>query len=172
MRSARKQTTADRLFPRRTRSHRRRVRALADEDIDPIVVAGLRSEGWDVLAVAEYTKLQGTSDEELHRVAAKQKRLLVTADGDYQDDRKFPLQGGPGVLILAGHDARTQWEAVRRAGPWIQQAVDLEPSALSWSKYTESSTKLRCRGRMQSGELFDDVIWEATPAARKGKGTT
>lgn len=141
---------------------------MADEDIHPALIEALRTKGWDVLAVAESKELQGKGDEALHRIAATQKRLLVTADGDYQDDRKFPLQGGPGILILVGKDTATQWEALRHAGPRIQRDVDMEPNALPWNKFIASPQQLRCRGKTQSGELFDEVLWQARPARPRG----
>ena len=52
---------------------------LADENIAPDVVAGLRARGCDVVSVAE-EELVGRADAEVLRRAAEQGRIVVTHD--------------------------------------------------------------------------------------------
>ena len=72
----------------------------------------------------------------------------------------------PGVLMLVGESATKRRDAFLRAGPYIQHALDLEKNALPWNKFTASTARVRCRGKYQSGELFDDVIWDAAAERR------
>jgi predicted nuclease of predicted toxin-antitoxin system len=55
---------------------------LTDENLDPDVVANLRSLGFDVLDVCE-SGLQGSSDVDLLRLAVAQNRVIVSHDADF-----------------------------------------------------------------------------------------
>jgi predicted nuclease of predicted toxin-antitoxin system len=159
--------TEDVLFP--TSGVRRlRVRALADEGVHPDIVAEMRDHGWDVLAVAESPKLSGRDDRGLYRLAARQNRLLVTTDTDFANDSAFPLQNGPGVLILVGKTPNRQRDALLHAGPLIE-FLNIEKGILGWNKFIASDSKLRWRGRVTSGDYYDDVIWEASPRLGRGR---
>lgn len=57
------------------------LRFLADENCDFAVVRALRSEGYDVLAVSEYT--QRSDDRLLIEQAAREQRILLTEDKDF-----------------------------------------------------------------------------------------
>jgi hypothetical protein len=122
----------------------------------------MRGRGWDVVAVAESPDLTGKDDHTVYRLAADSDRLLVTADKDFDNDRRFPLLKGPGVLLLLGTPAK-QLKALRRAGPFVQHIMNLGPEILPWNKYIASDASLRWRGRLRSGQLSEDVIWQATP---------
>lgn len=57
------------------------LRFLADESCDFAVVRALRSEGYDVLAVSEYT--QRSDDLELIHQSFQENRVLLTEDKDF-----------------------------------------------------------------------------------------
>jgi predicted nuclease of predicted toxin-antitoxin system len=59
------------------------VRWLADECVAAPLVAFLRSEGHDVLYVAE--SASGLSDSDVIALALREKRLLLTEDKDFGD---------------------------------------------------------------------------------------
>lgn len=59
----------------------RALRFLADESCDFAVVRALRSEGYDVLAVSEYT--HRSEDRLLIDQAALEQRILITEDKDF-----------------------------------------------------------------------------------------
>ena len=73
------------------------MRFLIDENLPFLIVGHLLSLGHDVLDVAS-SKLRGSSDEVLWRVAAEEKRIVVTRDLD------FPIQGlkpyPPGLILI------------------------------------------------------------------------
>lgn len=65
------------------------LRFLADESCDFTVVRALRTEGFNVLAVAEY--MQRSVDSELIEQAHRENRILLTEDKDF------------GWLVFASH---------------------------------------------------------------------
>ncbi len=58
------------------------IKLLADENISPKVVAGLRQAGVDVLDTKEQ-KLDGTDDETLMNIAYQEDRFVLTHDSDF-----------------------------------------------------------------------------------------
>ena len=65
------------------------LRFLADESCDFTVVRALRAEGYDVLAVGEFTSR--SDDQALIRQAHQEQRILLTEDSDF------------GRLVFASH---------------------------------------------------------------------
>jgi predicted nuclease of predicted toxin-antitoxin system len=87
---------------------------LFDENVQSNVVRAIRTSGIRVDAVRELG-LRGRSDEDVFAVAWSRNQMLVTYDGDFWDDKKFPLQSCAGVLRLPdiGHDLDFFWSIVR-----------------------------------------------------------
>ena len=54
----------------------------ADENVDPAIVAWLRSEGYDAMSVVEMG-LQGCSDVDVLRVATAEERVVFSHDSDF-----------------------------------------------------------------------------------------
>lgn len=77
-------------------------RLLADESVDLAIVEALRAAGHDVTYVAEV--LPGAPDGEVLAIAARQRRLLVTADKDFGElvFRRRQISAGVLLLRLAG----------------------------------------------------------------------
>ena len=44
--------------------------------------------------------LAGQPDENVWAIAKKEKRIIITADRDFLDERRFPLMQSPGVIVL------------------------------------------------------------------------
>ena len=57
------------------------MKFLADESCDFVVVRALREEGYDVVAVCE--KTPSMVDEDVIKLAGKEKRILITEDKDF-----------------------------------------------------------------------------------------
>lgn len=78
----------------------RKLRLLADEDVDEALVEALRLAGMDVITVNE-VGYRGRDDEDIYRFAYKEGRVLLTFNGrDYLDHTRFPFHSCAGVLWL------------------------------------------------------------------------
>ncbi len=77
----------------------RKARLLVDENLGVVVPKALRKHGCNAKAAAELG-LEGRDDSEVYAFARKDLRMLITCDRDFLDNRKFPLQGHPGVIVL------------------------------------------------------------------------
>ena len=59
----------------------------------------------DVLWVTEIPELRRQQDDMFHyRKAAESRRYLLTNDMEFWNDRRFPINNSPGVIILASDD--------------------------------------------------------------------
>ena len=57
--------------------------------------------GWDVLFVLEHEDLRRAPDREHFRLALEFGRTLITMDHDFCDDRRFPPESSPGVVVCS-----------------------------------------------------------------------
>jgi hypothetical protein len=80
-------------------------RVYADANIPAGTVAAMRHElGWDVLFVLEEPDWRRASDREHYGRALELGRTLITLDQDFFDNRRFPPDSSPGVLICSAPD--------------------------------------------------------------------
>lgn len=71
----------------------------ADHNLDESIVLVLRHQGHDVETAREIGA-ERQPDEYHYRRALKTKRVLLTEDGDYLDNRRFPLSQTRGVVVF------------------------------------------------------------------------
>ncbi len=84
-----------------------RPRIYADANVPSGIVAHMRLRlRWDVLFVLEDPDLRRAPDLKHYQLAQQLRRTLVTLDRDYLDDRRFPLEGCGGVLVIQAPDER------------------------------------------------------------------
>lgn len=83
------------------RNFRKKARFLVDESLGVETAKFLRELGWNVKDVSE-VGLSGRSDEDVLAYAFREKRILLTHDTDFLDDRRFPPHRNPGVVVLPG----------------------------------------------------------------------
>jgi hypothetical protein len=75
-------------------------RVYADANVPAGVVAFMRDRlGWDVLFVVEHDDLRRAPDRRHYELARQLHRTLLTLDRDYLDDRRFPPELCPGVVV-------------------------------------------------------------------------
>ena len=115
---------ADRLVPR--------PRIYADANVPAGIVAHMRLHlHWDVLFVLEDDDLRRAPDTRHYELARQLRRTLVTMDRDYLDDRRFPLDGCGGVLVIQAPDERQLSGLLDRIDRSLFHADDTdEPIAL------------------------------------------
>ena len=92
-----------------------RPRIYADANVPAGLVAYMRLRlQWDVLFVVEDDDLRRAPDLKHYRLAQQLRRILVTMDRDYLDDRRFPPDEGSGVLVIQAPDQRQLFALVKR----------------------------------------------------------
>jgi predicted nuclease of predicted toxin-antitoxin system len=87
--------------------YRDKARFLVDESAGLGVAKFLQSRGYNTRFV-EDLGLRGRSDEDVFATAWKEKRILVTHDTDFLDNKRFPPNRNPGIIVVrpgaSGHD--------------------------------------------------------------------
>jgi predicted nuclease of predicted toxin-antitoxin system len=116
---------------------------LADENIDPTVVAGLCSRGHDVCRTGE-TGLNGRSDLEVLRTATAGGRVVITHDAGFAS---AAIRGGEpfvGIVCLRpGHIvAKTVLDAMLALS---RVDIDVEPPFFVVVERREGRVKIRLR---------------------------
>jgi predicted nuclease of predicted toxin-antitoxin system len=82
-------------------------RIYVDANVPARLVTFMRSTlQWDVLFVIEHDDLRRARDGEHYRLARQLRRTLITLDRDYLNDKRFPPQDSPGVLVLSAPEER------------------------------------------------------------------
>ena len=80
-------------------------RVYVDANVPAGVVAFMRHElRWDVLFVLEHPDLRRARDLEHFHRALDFGRTIVTLDRDFCDDRRFPPEHSPGVIVCWAPD--------------------------------------------------------------------
>jgi len=82
----------------------RKTRFLADENIEPWALHVMRYKRFDIID-CDKAKLRGLEDRQVFRKAWQLKRVLVTHDNDFLNDRLFPLRECAGLLVLPTYGA-------------------------------------------------------------------
>jgi predicted nuclease of predicted toxin-antitoxin system len=77
-----------------------KLKALTDELIPTDTVLYLRAIGHNVQDIKELG-MSGQDDEAILRYARKKNRVLITADSDFANLKKFPLIKEPGRIVLS-----------------------------------------------------------------------
>lgn len=84
-----------------------RLKLCADESVPAPFVVALRSAGIPV-RTARDDGMQGRDDNAILAWARENDRILLTFDGDFWDEHKFPLLKSPGMIFVAVAAGRTR----------------------------------------------------------------
>lgn len=104
-----------------------KARMLVDENAGPGVARFLQ-ESFNTKYVGE-VGLAGKSDEDVFAYAWREKRIIVTHDADFLDNRNFPPHRNAGVIRIApGADGRDD-EGLRRS---LVMALMIAGNFASW----------------------------------------
>lgn len=77
-------------------------RVYVDANLPFGLVTAMRHElGWDVLFVLEEPQWRRASDRAHYDRALELGRTLITLDQDFFDDRRFPIELSPGVIVCS-----------------------------------------------------------------------
>ncbi len=80
---------------------KKKARFLVDHSLGTGVAQVLRQAEWNTKEVGELGYARH-SDEAVFSLAWKERRILLTHDQDFWDDRRFPPERNPGLVILPG----------------------------------------------------------------------
>ncbi|MBI5398360.1 DUF5615 family PIN-like protein [Candidatus Woesearchaeota archaeon] len=83
------------------------IKFLADENIATSVVRALRNTGLDVKDVKE-SRLQGTADQDLLRLAFTESRVVITHDKDFGNVLFSKRRRHKGIVLLRLNDQRPE----------------------------------------------------------------
>lgn len=83
-------------------SRTRRTKFLADESLGAQAAELIRREWKANVEFAPDVGLGGRDDTEVFAYAWRNRRVLLTHDRDFMDDRRFPEQRNAGVVVLPG----------------------------------------------------------------------
>jgi len=89
------------------RKYKRRARFLVDESLGIEAARVIGSLGWNVKFACD-VGLGGHSDEDVMAFAWREKQILLSHDQEFLDDRRFPPNRNPGVLVLPGAQGGTE----------------------------------------------------------------
>lgn len=121
----------------------REPRVYADANIPNGVVGFMRATlRWDVLFVLEHDELRRAPDIHHYRLARQLGRTLVTLDRDYTDDRRFPMEESPGVIVFSAPDERWLRRLLQQADAQVFRAgtaprLPLEGRKIVWDIGTQ-----------------------------------
>jgi hypothetical protein len=131
----------------------KKLRMLADEDIDAALVEALRVHGVDIVTVSELG-YRGRDDEDIFQLAYKKKRVLLTFNGsDFMDHTRFPFHSCAGIL----------WLAMPR------DYAHLAEAAFNIAQIKRSGGQWHSKVRLKPGWEFDR--WTLGPSGRVEKST-
>jgi predicted nuclease of predicted toxin-antitoxin system len=106
------------------------VKLLLDANLSPEVGRRLKGAGHDAIHVADIGLLNAT-DPEILQAAAKEERILLTADSDFGALLALGSMASPSVLLLRSADhLRPTEQALLIAANLPQIAEDLEKGAI------------------------------------------
>lgn len=100
-------------------------RVYVDANMPAGVVAAMRRElRWDVFFVMEHDDLRRAPDAEHFQRALDFGRTLITLDRDFCDDRRFPPELSPGVVVCSAPDEASLIRVLRRLDRDTLRAAD------------------------------------------------
>ncbi len=147
------------------REYKGKARFLVDESMGTNIAKYLSEQGYNTKYVGD-EGLEARSDEDVFAFAWKEKRIIVTHDPDFLDDRRFPPHRNPGtVLVRPGSSGRDDYGLLVCLYKAIQIAGDtakwFEGKKLDFaSKDTLVITSPGTRQKYLWERNRDAMIWE------------
>lgn len=127
----------------------KRSQFLVDESLGPATRELLRSRRINVVGVWEVGLTQ-RDDEDVLAYAWRHRRILLTHDDDFWNDRQFPEHRNPGIVILPG--AKGDQVDMINGLIWLLQLMDRDPG--TWRKKKVRITRdgdVYVKGRLRTG---------------------
>lgn len=148
---------------------KKKARFLIDESLDQELVEVLRVLGWNAVGAME-ANLIGKSDEDVIAYAWRERRMLLTKDRDFLDNRRFPEHRNSGIVILPDSpiDAEHFTNAIRQlvhiiaplSKGYQKTKVDLTSSDTIVISRRNNKTGAIERQRFKIGQNDELYFWE------------
>lgn len=87
--------------------YKKKARFVIDESLGIEAAHVIRDAGWNAVFVND-VGLGGHPDEDVLAYAWRNDRILLTHDRDFLDDRRFPPNRNPGLVVLPGACGSTE----------------------------------------------------------------
>jgi hypothetical protein len=132
-------------------------RFLVDESLGVDAAHLLRERKWNAKFVAE-AGLSGKSDETVFALAWKEKRVLLTHDRDFLDNRRFPPERNPGLVVFVIGASGENDAGLLRAFGFMQGLVEaFGRTAMRGTKIVFSDDEhISVERRNTAGQLVTD----------------
>lgn len=154
--------TAVRLFSKK-------AKFVVDESVDREVGDYLKEKGWNTKTVSE-VGLSGHSDDDINTFSYKTKRVILTHDTDFLDDKRFPPNRIYSIIVLPGGagDLRALAKALNGAlsivGPFIkayeQSKMWFTQDQIFYVRHRDNKTGRITTSRYKYGGNGPAQIWE------------
>jgi len=139
------------------------LRFYADHQFPRESVEVLRGRGIDIWYVQEHPADRHQDDGHHYRRARETKRLLLTQDRDYWDDRRHPLHESPGLIIVdsgASRDPRMPAAMlVALLLPLLREGISRIPNLYRAGKILLSRDQAVYRYRTFDSRKEEMVLW-------------
>jgi hypothetical protein len=112
-------------------------RVYVDANLPAGVVAAMRERlRWDVLFVLEHEDLRRAPDHRHYASAREFGRTLITLDRDFLDDRRFPPEQSPGVIVCSAPDEHALVRLLIEIDDTVFRPAGVDPLPLRGRKVT------------------------------------
>ena len=148
------------------RRRRAKAKFYADENFPKVAVQLIREYGVHVLRAQE-ASLGGHPDENHAAFALKEKRVLLTCDRDYLDDRRFPPIHCPAIVVCDfGSGSIEEMQKTLRSircilstPQFFDKWVKIDAKRESWTEHCRflNGTTAKIRYRLDRGQLQEWV---------------
>jgi predicted nuclease of predicted toxin-antitoxin system len=116
---------------------------LADENIQPDVVAFLRQQGHDIRSLAE-EGLLGRSDTDILHTAHQQERVVLTHDSDFGMLAIAQVEPFTGIIYLRPGHIRASF-TIQTMETLAEQSLDVSPPFIIVAEQRDGTIRVRTR---------------------------
>ena len=75
------------------------MKMLADENLFEPIIQYMRDMGHDLIGIRD-SGFSGISDDEVYRLACREKRIIITMDKDFERMVRFPPEWCEGIIVV------------------------------------------------------------------------
>jgi DNA invertase Pin-like site-specific DNA recombinase/predicted nuclease of predicted toxin-antitoxin system len=139
----------------------KKSRFFVDESLGEEAANWLRERGYSATYAGD-VGLLGHSDDDIFSYAWRERRMLLTHDRDFLDDKRFPEHRNPGLVVLPGGDGNQE---AMGTGPHFH--IKREPEHLGvCARMSQSGRKRRQSSALLKHEKSNDIALNCATTKR------